>query len=101
MILDGLIKRLEDLERNEMLYKGLIEHSKKLLKSMMELSFTHKSKLFSVFVVNFPHQDFINSQHLVKYFHRLELENHNQKQAKHLVNLGMLIDKLINLRLHC
>jgi hypothetical protein len=41
--LDGLIKRLDDLERNEMLYKGLIEHCKKLLKSIMELSFTHKS----------------------------------------------------------
>ena len=40
---DGLIKRLDDLERNEMLYKGLIEHCKKLLKSIMELSFTHKT----------------------------------------------------------
>ena len=31
------------LERNEMLYKGLIEHGKKLLKSILELSFTHKT----------------------------------------------------------
>jgi hypothetical protein len=47
-ITDGLIKRLEDLERNELLYKGLIEHSKRLLKAIMELSVTHKG-LFIIY----------------------------------------------------
>jgi PRKCA-binding protein len=40
---DGLIKKMDELERTSDLYKGLIEHTKKLLKSIFELSTTHKA----------------------------------------------------------
>lgn len=40
---DGLIKKFDELERTSDLYKGLIEHTKKLLKSIFELSTTHKA----------------------------------------------------------
>lgn len=40
---DGLIKKMDELERTGELYKGLIEHTKRLLKSIFELSTTHKA----------------------------------------------------------
>jgi hypothetical protein len=40
---DGLIKKMDELERTSDLYKGLIEHTKRLLKSIFELSTTHKA----------------------------------------------------------
>lgn len=40
---DGLIKKLDELERTEDLYKGLMEHTKALLKAIFELATTHKA----------------------------------------------------------
>ncbi|XP_077979463.1 PRKCA-binding protein-like isoform X2 [Glandiceps talaboti] len=40
---DSLIKKLEELDRTSELYKGLMEHSKKLLRSFYDLSQTHKA----------------------------------------------------------
>ena len=40
---DSLIKKLDELDRTSDLYKGLIDHTKGLLKSIFELSITHKA----------------------------------------------------------
>lgn len=40
---DGLVKKLNELERTAETYKGLIEHTKKLLKCTFELSQSHKA----------------------------------------------------------
>jgi hypothetical protein len=40
---DGLIKKLDELDRTTDLYKGLMDHTKLLLKSIFELSSTHKA----------------------------------------------------------
>ncbi len=40
---DGLIKKLDELERTENLYRGLIEHTKLLVKATFELSSIHKA----------------------------------------------------------
>lgn len=40
---DGLLKKMDELERTGDLYKGLMEHTKILLKSIFELSTTHKA----------------------------------------------------------
>uniref|UniRef100_A0A8C1N637 PRKCA-binding protein n=1 Tax=Cyprinus carpio TaxID=7962 RepID=A0A8C1N637_CYPCA len=39
---DGLVKRLEELEKTAELYKGLMEHTKRLLRAFYELSQTHR-----------------------------------------------------------
>ncbi|XP_040014252.1 PRKCA-binding protein isoform X2 [Xiphias gladius] len=39
---DGLVKRLEELEKTAELYKGLMEHTKRLLRAFFELSQTHR-----------------------------------------------------------
>lgn len=40
---DGLLKKMDELERTGELYKNLMEHTKQLLKSLFELSTTHKA----------------------------------------------------------
>ncbi|XP_074647384.1 PRKCA-binding protein-like isoform X2 [Tubulanus polymorphus] len=40
---DGLVKKLEELEKVAGTYQGLMEHTKKLLKAFFELSLTHKA----------------------------------------------------------
>ncbi|OWF51823.1 PRKCA-binding protein [Mizuhopecten yessoensis] len=40
---DGLVKKLEELEKTADMYKGLIDQTKKLLKSTFELSQSHKA----------------------------------------------------------
>ncbi|NXE13508.1 PICK1 protein, partial [Lophotis ruficrista] len=54
--LDGLVKRLEELERTAELYKGLTEHTKSLLRAFFELSQTHRAfgDVFSVIGVREP-----------------------------------------------
>ncbi|KAM6306932.1 PRKCA-binding protein-like [Podargus strigoides] len=54
--LDGLVKRLEELERTAELYKGLTEHTKSLLRVFFELSQTHRAfgDVFSVIGVREP-----------------------------------------------
>ncbi|XP_026718048.1 PRKCA-binding protein isoform X4 [Athene cunicularia] len=57
--IDGLVKRLEELERTAELYKGLTEHTKSLLRAFFELSQTHRGKesfgdVFSVIGVREP-----------------------------------------------
>ncbi|KPP69284.1 PRKCA-binding protein-like, partial [Scleropages formosus] len=53
---DGLVKKLEELERTAELYKGLMEHTKRLLRAFFELSQTHRAfgDVFSVIGVREP-----------------------------------------------
>ncbi|XP_070612271.1 PRKCA-binding protein [Erythrolamprus reginae] len=53
---DGLVKRLEELERTAELYKGMTEHTKNLLRAFFELSHTHRAfgDVFSVIGVREP-----------------------------------------------
>ncbi|KAG9279191.1 PRKCA-binding protein [Astyanax mexicanus] len=53
---DGLVKKLEELEKTSELYKGLMEHSKRLLRAFFELSQTHRAfgDVFSVIGVREP-----------------------------------------------
>ena len=39
---DGLVKKLDEMERTADMYSGLIEHTKRLLKTIYDLSQTHK-----------------------------------------------------------
>jgi hypothetical protein len=41
--LDGLIKKLDELERTSELYRGLIEHTRAVLKAIFELAHTHRN----------------------------------------------------------
>ncbi|XP_077024913.1 PRKCA-binding protein isoform X1 [Tamandua tetradactyla] len=54
--LDGLVKRLEELERTAELYRGMTEHTKNLLRAFYELSQTHRAfgDVFSVIGVREP-----------------------------------------------
>ena len=40
---DGLIKKLDELERTSELYRGLIEHTRAVLKAIFELAHTHRN----------------------------------------------------------
>ncbi|XP_023930055.1 PRKCA-binding protein isoform X3 [Lingula anatina] len=40
---DGLVKKLEELERTAGMYKGMMEHTKKLLRAFFNLAQTHKA----------------------------------------------------------
>ncbi|KAG7460045.1 hypothetical protein MATL_G00217150 [Megalops atlanticus] len=53
---DGLVKRLEELEKTAELYKGLMEHTKRLLRAFFELSQTHRAfgDVFSVIGLREP-----------------------------------------------
>uniref|UniRef100_A0ACB8FNB1 PRKCA-binding protein n=1 Tax=Sphaerodactylus townsendi TaxID=933632 RepID=A0ACB8FNB1_9SAUR len=53
---DGLVKRLEELERTAELYKGMMEYTKSLLRAFFELSQTHRAfgDVFSVIGVREP-----------------------------------------------
>ncbi|XP_041034056.1 PRKCA-binding protein [Carcharodon carcharias] len=53
---DGLVKKLEELERTAELYRGLMEHTKRLLRAFFELSQTHRGfgDVFSVIGVREP-----------------------------------------------
>jgi hypothetical protein len=42
-LLDSLLKKMDELERTSELYKGLMQHTKNLLKAILELSVTHKA----------------------------------------------------------
>ena len=42
---DGLVKKLEELEKVAESYRGLMEHAKKLLKATFDLSQSHRGKL--------------------------------------------------------
>ncbi|XP_076460143.1 PRKCA-binding protein-like isoform X2 [Babylonia areolata] len=53
---DGLLKKLEEMEKTARMYNGLIAHTKKLLKTVFELSQSHKSfgEVFSAIGVREP-----------------------------------------------
>ncbi|XP_037544423.1 PRKCA-binding protein [Nematolebias whitei] len=55
-VMDGLVKRLEELEKTAELYKGLMEHTRRLLRAFFELSQTHRAfgDVFSVIGVREP-----------------------------------------------
>jgi len=40
---DSLVKKLEELERNEVMYKGLIDHTKSVLKAFFDVAQVHKA----------------------------------------------------------
>lgn len=40
---DALLKKMDELERTSSLYKGLIDHTRILLKSMFEMATCHKA----------------------------------------------------------
>ena len=42
---DGLLKKLEEMEKTAAMYNGMIGHVKKLLKVTFELSQSHKGKV--------------------------------------------------------
>lgn len=42
-LLDGLIKKLDELERTSDLYRGLIDHTRSVLKAIFELARTHRN----------------------------------------------------------
>ncbi|CAF90434.1 unnamed protein product [Tetraodon nigroviridis] len=54
--IDGLVKKLEELEKTAELYKGLMEHTKRLLRAFFELSQSHRAfgDVFSVIGVREP-----------------------------------------------
>ncbi|XP_073450762.1 PRKCA-binding protein-like [Aquarana catesbeiana] len=53
---DGLVKKLEELEKTSEFYKGMMEHTKRLLRAFFELSKTHRAfgDVFSVIGVREP-----------------------------------------------
>lgn len=42
-VVDGLIKKLDELERTSELYRGLIDHTRAVLKAVFELAHTHRN----------------------------------------------------------
>uniref|UniRef100_A0A8C5QCQ5 Protein interacting with PRKCA 1 n=1 Tax=Leptobrachium leishanense TaxID=445787 RepID=A0A8C5QCQ5_9ANUR len=53
---DGLVKKLEELEKTAEFYRGMMEHTKRLLRTFFELSQTHRAfgDVFSVIGVREP-----------------------------------------------
>ncbi|XP_068096330.1 PRKCA-binding protein [Hyperolius riggenbachi] len=53
---DGLVKKLEELEKTAEFYRGMMEHTKRLLRAFFELSQTHRAfgDVFSVIGVREP-----------------------------------------------
>nr|DBA18814.1 TPA: hypothetical protein GDO54_017019 [Pyxicephalus adspersus] len=53
---DGLVKKLEELEKTSEFYKGMMEHTKRLLRTFFELSQTHRAfgDVFAVIGVREP-----------------------------------------------
>lgn len=45
---DTLVKKLEELDRNEFVYKGLAEHTKLMLRAFFNMSQVHRGLLFLV-----------------------------------------------------
>ena len=43
-VADVLIKKMDELQGTSVMYKGLMEHAKKMLKAFFDLSQTHKCK---------------------------------------------------------
>lgn len=50
LFIDGLVKKLEELEKVADMYKGLIDHTKSLLKTTFELSQSHRGRLIYRFL---------------------------------------------------
>ena len=44
LVADGLVKKLTELEKVADMYRGLMEHTRRLLKAFFDLSQTHKGK---------------------------------------------------------
>ena len=41
-VTDGLVKRLQELEKVAAMYRGMMQHTKKLLKTFFDLAQAHK-----------------------------------------------------------
>lgn len=48
---DSLVKKLQELERNAEMYRGLMEHTRSLLRAYYNLSRTQKSKLAPIVTI--------------------------------------------------
>ena len=46
---DSLVKKLEDLQHKEDMYRQLMEQTKRLLKAFFDLAIVYKSKLFLIY----------------------------------------------------
>lgn len=56
---DGLVKKLEELERNAAVYRGLMDHVRRILKASFELSQVHRAfgDVFAEIAVREPQQN--------------------------------------------
>ena len=45
LLADGLVKKLEELEKTAGMYRGLMDHTKRLVKAFFDLSQSHKGTL--------------------------------------------------------
>lgn len=64
-IADGLVKKLDELEKVADTYKGLIDHTKKLLKATFELSQSHKG-IHSEIVFDSMYDESVFNRHRVR-----------------------------------
>ena len=58
---DGLVKKLEELEKTAGMYRGMMDHTKRLVKAFFDLSQSHKGKipntLFGKVVLSLAHKN--------------------------------------------
>ena len=45
---DSLVKKLEELERTEFMYNGLIDHTRRMLRAYFDVFLVYKGKLNAV-----------------------------------------------------
>ncbi|KAH8233951.1 hypothetical protein KR032_004844, partial [Drosophila birchii] len=97
---DSLVKRLEELEGTELMYKGLVEHARRMLKAYYDLLQTYKSfgDCFTQISVHEPQQRASEAFRTFGEFHRtLEKDGLGIiKQIKPvLADLGTYLNKAI------
>ncbi|XP_017099849.2 PRKCA-binding protein isoform X1 [Drosophila bipectinata] len=97
---DSLVKRLEELEGTELMYKGLVEHARRMLKAYYDLLLTYKSfgDCFTQISVHEPQQRASEAFRTFGEFHRtLEKDGLGIiKQIKPvLADLGTYLNKAI------
>ncbi|KFD54820.1 hypothetical protein M513_04254 [Trichuris suis] len=89
---DGLVKRLEDLEKNTGVYKGLMDHIGRLLKSHMKLAEVYK-EFGDIFFEIGSHEPQVNSAEAFMTFG--EVHRNMEKRARKLFeNLRPMISDL-------
>lgn len=97
---DGLVKKLEELEGNASMYRGLVDHTRKLLKGIYDLARVHKAfgEVFAAIGVREPLPN--ASEAFTKFgeTHR-EMEKHAIKMLKQvkpmISDLGTFLTKAV------